>query len=411
MSILILNDHATITGGAAKVAIEEAVGLANFGKKVHFWAGGTASDPILDHPNISVKLSGQEDPLMQLGASPIAALKDAFHNTFFVKVMRQWLDEVSGDDPIEIAHIHAYSKILTGGVVEPLQERNLATVLTLHDYFSACPNGGLYNYKTQSNCGYTPLGMSCVFCSCDSRNMAFKIFRILRQKRFQTDGIPNDIDGFIAVTAFSRQILEPFLPISRPVMTLLNPITVNRLDLVNAAQNQVFLSSGRMSPEKGMDVFALGCERAAIKGKIVGAGVQLEELKQRFTQLEFTGWLTGEDYIHAFSKVRAFVMASRWQEPEGLVYLEAAARGIPIIAASDTAAEQFVLEFDAGKVFPNGDVQALSEILKDVSRDDAWVAEKGRNARLALESQSRDMPTHIQSLLNIYDETLKSKMK
>jgi len=411
MSILILNDHATITGGAAKVAIEEAVGLANFGKKVHFWAGGSAYDPLLDHPNISVKLSKQVDPLSQLGTSPIVALKDAFYNTFFVKMMRLWLDEIDRNDPIEIAHIHAYSKILTGGVVEPLRERNLVSVLTLHDYFSACPNGGLYNYKTQSNCGHTPLGMSCVFCSCDSRNMAFKMFRILRQKRFQGDGIPNDIDGFIAVTDFSRGVLEPFLPANCTIKTLLNPITVSKLDQVYAAQNNVFLSSGRISPEKGMDVFALGCEQAAVKGKIVGAGLQLEELKRCFPQLHFTGWLTGEDYIHAFSEVRAFVMASRWQEPEGLVYLEAAALGIPIIAASGTAAEQFVLEFDAGKIFPNGDVQALSQIMKDIAQNDTWVAEKGGNARQGLESQSRDMPTHIQNLLKIYDETIKRKMK
>ncbi|WP_419799566.1 MAG: glycosyltransferase family 4 protein [Terasakiella sp.] len=409
MSILILNDHATITGGAAKVAISEAVGLANVGKKVHFWAGGNTFDPLLDHPNISVKLSAQEDPLTQLGASPIVALKGAFHNTFFVKMMKEWFDEINGEDPVEIAHIHAYSKILTGSVIEPLREMDLTRVLTLHDYFSACPNGGLYNYSTQANCGYTPLGMSCVFCSCDSRNMAFKMFRVLRQKRFQTDGIPTDIDGFIAVTDFSRRVLEPFLPIDRTITTLLNPIALDRYDVVDVAQNDVFLSSGRISPEKGMDIFALGCERAAVKGKIVGAGSQFEELKQRFTQLDFTGWLTGKDYIHAFSQARAFVMSSRWQEPEGLVYLEAAAHGIPIIAASNTAAEQFVREFDAGKVFPNGDVQALSQILKDISLNDTWVVEKGRNARLGLESQSRDMPTHIQNLLKIYAETIKIK--
>ena len=40
--------------------------------------------------------------------------------------------------------------------------RDFRVVVTLHDYFSVCPNGGLFNYVTQKHCLKEPMSISCM---------------------------------------------------------------------------------------------------------------------------------------------------------------------------------------------------------------------------------------------------------
>lgn len=46
-------------------------------------------------------------------------------------------------------------------------KNNMRTYITLHEYFTVCPNGGIYNYKKGRICDVKPNSLECLFCNCD----------------------------------------------------------------------------------------------------------------------------------------------------------------------------------------------------------------------------------------------------
>ena len=70
-----------------------------------------------------------------------------------------------------------------------------------------------------------------------------------------------------------------------------------------------------------------------------------------------------------FARASCFVLASLptpfWEEQFGMVLAEAAASGLPIVAASSGAIPE-VLD-GHGRLFPPGDWHALAEVLGDVT--------------------------------------------
>ena len=90
--------------------------------------------------------------------------------------------------------------------------RKFKVICTLHDYFSACPNGSFFNYATNTICELQPLSGSCIASQCDRRHYGHKLWRVARQfvqNRF--GGLPRELRHFIVVSPFSERILKPFL--------------------------------------------------------------------------------------------------------------------------------------------------------------------------------------------------------
>ena len=46
-----------------------------------------------------------------------------------------------------IIHIHGWTKCLSSSVFDIIFKMKFKVILTMHDYFIACPNGGYFNYK------------------------------------------------------------------------------------------------------------------------------------------------------------------------------------------------------------------------------------------------------------------------
>ena len=44
-------------------------------------------------------------------------------------------------------HVHGWTKALSSSIFDIAFKMKFKVVLTLHDYFTACPNGGYFNYK------------------------------------------------------------------------------------------------------------------------------------------------------------------------------------------------------------------------------------------------------------------------
>jgi len=128
----------------------------------------------------------------------------------------------------------------------------------------------------------------------------------------------------------------------------------------------VFGSMGRMERSKGFDLLVDAFERAAIPGAhlvLVGQGAELEVLRQRKVPgVILPGFCEQpQDWMAAFD---GFISAAR-EESFGLVFLEAMAAGLPIIATATLGANHLRVAMGA-RIVPLQDVAAMAGTLHAV---------------------------------------------
>ena len=98
-----------------------------------------------------------------------------------------------------------------------------------------------------------------------------------------------------------------------------------------------FIFVGRLSPEKGVFLFAEAAAKLGVPATFVGDGPLKEELRARFPNARLLGWQDSENVRQAMRAARALVFPSLWFEGQPLTVLEAKALGTPVIVADQCA--------------------------------------------------------------------------
>lgn len=361
--IIIVCDFGYVEGGAAAVAIKTALLLASSGCKVVFFCGeGPVCEEIAESDVEAVCLGM---PSINSNPSRLGAICSGVWSARAYREFSELL--LRGDMYGAIIHVHTWTKVLSSAVFAAAAENGNPLLLTVHDYFTVCPNGGFYDYNKKCICERTPMSVRCVACNCDKRSYAQKLWRVVRQLR-QDRWVRNNPEVHYAfVSGYCRDILTPFLHSAYPYKVLQNPI--DHIDFGNAdtmGTRDSFLYIGRVSPEKGVDLFCEAVTAIGAKGIVIGDGEMLPELKKKFSHhIVFTGWLRPEEmWSHGAARAIAIVQPSRWHEAALLTPLQMLEHGVPCIVPDRCAARDYVEEGVNGLLFKTGDVRDLERVMR-----------------------------------------------
>ena len=401
-SIIVINDHGSVAGGDSKIAIDSAAGLARRGYDVTYFC---SVPPIEERLRVAgVRVVCMDQPASAKNASPA---QGALQNLWNVGAQRKLSQLLAEADPRKtIVHVHGWTKALSPSCLWAIRQSNLATVIVGHDYFLACPNGGLFNYQTKQPCSLRPMSLSCLISNCDKHSYGMKLFRVVRQiLQDQAIGRPKAPWHFAAVSDFCLDKMGMHLPawITRSVIP--NPIDLEKFPPSNPGESDRFVGVGRLSPEKGFVDFATAARRTCVAATIIGRGESREEIAAANPALELPGWLSHTDMLNRLRKARALVFPSLWPETLGLSPIEAAAQGIPSVISSNVGAREWILDGVNGLHFEAGNVDALSACLTRLKDDDLV----NRLGECAYERYWTDAPTldkHIDRLETLYDNLL-----
>ena len=161
-NIVIVNDCAHIEGGAASVAINSAIGLAKH-YSVYLFSAVQPIDRRLEEVGVRVICIGKKDILHD--ENRIRAISKGLWDNETKRVFERLLATLS---PVEsIIHFHTWTKALTASLYAVTAKMDFKTVITLHDFFCFCPNGGFYDYQRNEICFRKPMSYSCLTCNCD----------------------------------------------------------------------------------------------------------------------------------------------------------------------------------------------------------------------------------------------------
>ncbi len=399
LSVVIVNDFATITGGADRVALAEAVGLARRGHRVTLIAGQGEPAPELLEAGIDVRVTGQQTTLSD--PNRLRAAAQGVWNRQAAGLLRDVLAQTDRDRTV--VHLHGFIKVLSPSVVRAAVRSGLPTIATLHDYSVACPNGGLFNYQTNEICPLEPMSATCIATHCDARAYSHKLWRVGRQAvqlRFGT--MPAGVGQLIVPSGTAAEIVKPFLPPGTRVTILSNPVSVSRMGPVDAARNEPFVMVGRLQHDKGGVLLARAARTAGVKAIFVGAGADASLIQRANPDAELTGWLEPEQVRAVVRSARAMVNASLIYETQGLTLLEAAAEGVPAVVSDSTVAREAVEDNRTGLWFRAGDADELADKLVALHRDPGLASSLGRAAYDRFWAQPPDLPSHLEALERVY---------
>ena len=126
-----------------------------------------------------------------------------------------------------IVHLHSWAKVLSPSIGVPIKKSGLPFVVTSHDYFWVCPNGGFFDYKKNEICHRTPLSVSCWKTDCDQKSYVRKIWRTGRHVLLnQLSGLKSATRHLVTLSATQEQALKPYLPPHMIMHRVDNPIDV-----------------------------------------------------------------------------------------------------------------------------------------------------------------------------------------
>lgn len=152
-----------------------------------------------------------------------------------------------------------------------------------------------------------------------------------------------------------------------PIETIPNPIDLSAWPLQERKQDYL-LWIGRITPEKGPHRAIAAARAAGVP--LVLAGV-IQPGHQAFFDREiaphvdgdrvrFIGEVTGAAKRSVFANARALLMPIRWDEPFGMVMVEALACGTPVIAFPEGAARELVVHGSTGFLVEDESAMAIA---------------------------------------------------
>ncbi|MEE9443812.1 MAG: glycosyltransferase family 4 protein [candidate division Zixibacteria bacterium] len=401
-SVIIVNDFAHINGGAALVALSSARALASRGYKVVLLAAVKPIDPDLAASDVEVVCTGQKEILTD--PNRFRAARQGLWNRRAARKMKELLNHYEPQKTI--VHVHGWTKSLSSSVIRAAIKKNYPIVISLHDYFTVCPNGGFFNYPKNEICNLKAMSPSCVFSNCDKYGYAQKLYRVIRQMIQKRLGLtPNAIKHFISISDFSKDILNNYLPSDAQIMSVPNPIFIERQDCAVPGNNDYFVIVGRLSPEKGLFLAAEAAREAHVNLKFVGDGELKENLAKSYPEFEITGWLDREAVVECVKSARALILPSLWYETQGLVVAEAAALGIPAIVPDTCAACDMIINGETGHWFTGGNSHDLADKIA-LLKNSEMLNRIGRNAYDNFWSNPPTLDNHIEHLIKAYHKIL-----
>jgi glycosyltransferase involved in cell wall biosynthesis len=404
LELVVLNDYASPTGGSTAVALAAATELAARGVPVTWFSCvGPVAPRLRDDPGIAVVCLDQPD----IGRNPRRgrAFVDGWRNARAVRSLQAVL--ACKSPASTVVHAHTWSQALSPFVLAAVRQRGFRLVLTLHDYFAACPNGQFFVYPAQQVCERRPLSAACWRCNCDRRNFGHKLWRnaraAIQHRLLRASARPS---CFIGVSAFSLNRLRPHLPPAVPTRVIRNPVACVRDEPAPVAANREFLFIGRFEAEKGALLFARAVRAAGVPAAFVGDGSLRAELLALCPHARFTGWLAPAETRRELRRARALVFPSLWAETFGLAAAEAVAAGVPVIVSDHCAVIDFVAHRVNGLHFAHGSAPALAAQLQALAGDAPLAAQLGRTGYDTYWRDPWTVGRHVDRLLAVYHEVL-----
>ena len=237
------------------------------------------------------------------------------------------LDSVVADVAPDVVHVHN----LMNPVVLEWAASHRGALLTVQDHRYFCPTRGKWT-RAGERC---PRAMSREVCaSCFEDSAYFGEVLALTERRLAAV-------RRLPLSVLSRYMREELVAAGVPAESVhVVPPFVHDLDLEARADGPPFvLFVGRLAEAKGVREAVKAWRRSGVELPLLLAGtgplraeLEAEAAREKGPPLEVLGWVERGRLSSLYARAAAVLLPSRWQEPFGIVGIEASSFGVPVVA-------------------------------------------------------------------------------
>jgi glycosyltransferase involved in cell wall biosynthesis len=309
----------------------------------------------------------------------------------------------------DIVHVHNTFPLLSDTVLYACRDASVPVVATIHNYRLGC-TGSMY-FRDGAVChdcaGGAVLPGVLHGCYRDSRAASVPLALSIAVHRPAWRSL---VSAYMFISAAQRDLLGGIgLPADR-LFVRHNMIPYRELQPVR--REPIVLYSGRLAEVKGLRLLMAAWDRycgttgdPGLRLVIAGTGPMHREVADWAAirpSVEMAGFLPADRNAELMSQARAVLVPSVWEEPFGLVVVEAMAMGAPPIATERGAFGELITPGVDGELFPPDDPAAFASVIADIEARPARYEALGNRARGTYEQ--RFNPEHsLKHLLEIYD--------
>ena len=397
MNIIMVCESAQVSGGAEKVAIQEAIELASRGFRVGYIAGNDSADDKLFASGVELLLldtkSFFEETNRKLKLQKLRA------NFAIEEQVRSYF---RGFSPSEtIVHLHTFRLRLSGIVAHVAQDMGFKTITHNHDYSPVCPTSLWFDHRTGVNCIKKPMSLSCITCECQNQPWKYKLPKLTSFFWNQSVwAINRRSNTFLHISDLEQLTTVQALGPSKTSHSRIPPISGFTSEVrVPAETNQAFVFIGRLTQEKGVETFLKCALEAQVEAVVIGDGPLRERLEREYPTARFTGWLEEPAIAIELKMARALVVPSLWRETLCLSVIDAMQIGVPCIVSENVGAKQYIKSGENGIIY--GDLNFLSALRSFTS--DAFVQRMSEQALATFQDCRPTIEAHVDELVKIYE--------
>jgi glycosyltransferase involved in cell wall biosynthesis len=331
----------------------------------------------------------------------IRAFLSGFHAPGAVKEVAAAIREFRPD----IVHAHEIFPLISPAIFRECARQGVPAVLSCYDYRFTCP---VYTHVSHGEICTRCIGgheYRAVLHNCrDSftESLAFAL-HIGAAKRF---GRFKHVARYVTCSDFQGtwMVANAGIPLER--VTTLPCVIDMPATTVDASQGTYVAYAGRFAPEKGVALLIRACQRAGLPLKLAG-DAPTHPAAEGLENVSFVMTKSRADLAEFYRGARFLVVPSTWFETFGIVAGEAMSHGVPVIASRIGALEELVTDDVAGYLFPVGDEEALSKVMRRLWDDPEACRRLGTGARKRIMEHSHE-DVFVERLRDIYAGVLRS---
>jgi glycosyltransferase involved in cell wall biosynthesis len=235
-----------------------------------------------------------------------------------------------------------------------MKTKGIRTFWWVHNQRLSCANGVRFNGRESCHRCFDQGSRFAAIQQCHPTRAQSLLYALAYRRRRVLRMVGPSIDCFIGGSEYSlRGVLEPMkaglnrtpqvrlirsLP---PATPLKEPAASSRLETLLARLPQrFFLFVGRVSYEKGADIFAGLAAKMPHAGFVLGGSGPLAEKISSSGNLSCTGFLEEEEKLWLYQNCEALVIPSRVPENAPMVIFESQPFGTPIVYPRGGGAEE-----------------------------------------------------------------------
>ncbi len=307
----------------------------------------------------------------------------------------------------DVVHVHGIHRQLSPSILLAAARRSVPVVHTLHDYHLVCPadvmlRGGTTVCQPRACRTYDCTAAVRDRCTRGSLTSSAIAAAELSFQRL-THAYERSVTRFISPSRFVRDLMREAGWTDTPIDII--PPGTAAVAARDGAGEEFVVFAGRLSPEKGVDVYLSAARAAGIKAVVAGDGPLSGPLRATYPEATFTGHLDTAALRDLLSRARASILPSVSLENTPLGVLESMASGVPVIASRVGGVPELVDDGVEGLLVPPGDPEALAAAMLSLMRDPGMARRMGQAGRMRV---ARDFTpdAHLGRLVRTYERAI-----